>query len=119
MLDFRVRNQTAHLRDHCYDPHDAVWRWIGRSGLALYPSAGIGEKVFIHCIHHNRQRDLVAVAFAFVLCTRNLSIWAKLFRIWDRRIGTDLRPGKYQKKYGQRMALRIVPLSGKLFIGDL
>ena len=71
------------------------------------------------CIHPYRQRDLVAVASAFVFHTGSQSIRAKLFRIRDLRIGTGLRPGKYKKKYGQRMALRIVPQPGELFIGDL
>ena len=44
---------------------------------------------------------------------------AKLFRIWNKRIRLKLCPGKYKKKYGQRMALRIIPLHCKFFRGDL
>ncbi len=88
MSDLRIRTQNACFCHPRYDPRNDRRRRIGGNGLALYPSAGAGEKASVHGIHHYSQYYLVAVAFAFVLHTRSLSIWAKLFRIWDQRIGT-------------------------------
>ncbi len=119
MFALRIRTQSACFCHPRYDPRNDRRRRIGGNGLALYPSVGAGEKASVYGIYRDRQRDLVAVASAFVFHTGSRSVRAKLFRIWNQRIGTVLRPVQYQKKYGQRMALRIVPQSGKRFIGDL
>lgn len=118
-LYFWVRKRSTYLCDYYYDSYDVCWRWVRRSGLTLYSSAGIREKVFIHYINDYSQYYLVVVAFAFVLHTRSGSIWAKLFRIWNKHIRIKLCFGKYKKKYEQCMALCIISLHCKFFIGDL
>lgn len=43
---------------------------------------------------------MVAVAYAVILHIRCSSVWAKLFRIWNKRIGIEFCFGKYKKNTG-------------------
>ena len=59
------------------------------------------------------------VSTILVLHTGNGPVWAELFRIRNKRLGIKLCSGKHQKEYGQRVAMCIISLHRKLFLGDL
>lgn len=119
MLDFRIRKRSAALCDFRDDSFDACGRRIGGSGLALYPSAGIGEKIPVHGVRTYRQRCLVALAFAAFFHSRRFPVRAKLFRVRNKCFGIKLRAGGHKKNFGQRLALRFIPLHCQFFVGNL